>query len=747
MRKLSSFAGLFHLSQWAPTGTPALLGVTLALAASASASASAAPPPVGGLTPLAGQAGCVTAIGASTTCAQARGVDGASSAVVSPDGRNVYLASYTVGRQEGLAVFSRDPLTGAVTQLPGPSGCLTADGSSALGADTCDAVRGFGVGDGRDLVFTSDGQWAYLVNQHAQSSDPSSAIVLLRRDPVTGALSQLPGLAGCISSDGSSQDGPGTCQTLSTLGRPFGISISPDDDFIYVTDYGTPSRLHVLARDPGTGVLSEVQCLSESPAPSGCAAGRVLGVSKTVVLSPDGRHAYSSDARGISVFDRDPVTGTLSEKPTTAGCITDTGNDETGAPTCATGRVLAGADALAISPLGGTLYVAAGTDHGVSAFQVAHDGSLTQLPGTEGCVTLSGSDGVGGNSCGTGRALTDPFGLAVSPDGRSLYVIADDNQSDDGVAIFSLDPAAGAAVQLPGPAGCITADGTSPGDAGGCADAGPALVGIYDPTTSPDGATVYLPGYDGRTLAIYRRETGPSCQAASVATPYLTATSVPLRCVDSDGDPVTRSIVTPPAHGTLSPDAAGSATVAYTPQPGYSGTDSFTFTASDGTNTSSPATGTVTIAPPVLPLPPPTSAPRPTDQPRATPPLILGRFSQSASSWREVPSHAHRAPTTFSFTLNATARVTLTFTRPVPGLRVHSECVSPSAAGHHGQRCLRTMTLGTLTLSGRAGANRFGFNGHLPSNRWLPLGRITVTAVAITARQRSTAHRLSFVVR
>jgi hypothetical protein len=57
------------------------------------------------------------------------------------------------------------------------------------------------------------------------------------------------------------------------------------------------------------------------------------------------------------------------------------------------------------------------------------------------------------------------------------------------------------------------------------------------------------------------------------------------------------------------------------------------------------------------------------------------------------------------------------------------------------------MTLGTLTLAGRAGANRFGFNGHLPSNRWLPLGRITVTAVAITARQRSTAHRLSFVVR
>ena len=96
------------------------------------------------------------------------------------------------------------------------------------------------MGDGRDLVFTSDGRWAYLVNQHAQPSDPASAIVLLRRDPGTGALSRLPGSAGCISSDGSSQDGPGTCQMLATLDRPFGISISSDDDFVYVTDYGTP---------------------------------------------------------------------------------------------------------------------------------------------------------------------------------------------------------------------------------------------------------------------------------------------------------------------------------------------------------------------------------------------------------------------------------------------------------------------------------------------------------------------------
>ncbi|HXD65763.1 MAG TPA: Ig-like domain-containing protein [Solirubrobacteraceae bacterium] len=745
MNKLSSStACALQLGARARRGAPALLAVTLALAMSATATA--APPPVGGLTPLAGQAGCVTVVGGSATCAQARGVDGASSAVVSPDGDNVYLASYAVGRQEGLAVFTRDAATGGLAQLPGAAGCLTADGTSALGPNTCTTVRGFGVGDGRDLAITSDGRWAYLVNQHAQPSDPPSAIVLLRRDPTTGALTQLPGSAGCISSNGSSQDGPDTCQTLATLGRPFGISISPDDHSVYVTDYATPSRIHVLSRDPVTGALSEVQCLSESPAPAGCAVGRVLGNSKSVVLSPNGSHAYSGDTHGVSIFDRDLASGLLTQASGTAGCLTDTGNDDTGASTCATGRVLSGADALAISPLGATLYVAAADDHGVSVFHVADDGSLTQLAGIEGCITLSGSDGLGGLSCATARALTFPFGLAVSPDGRSLYVTADDNRSADGAAVFAVDPATGAATQLPGTAGCITADGTSSGVPGACANAGPAMVGIYDPTLSPDGATVYLPGFDGQTLGIYRRETGPSCQAVSVATPYQTAATVTLRCFDSDGDPVTTSVLTLPAHGTLGPDDQAAGTVVYVPQAGYSGADNFTFTASDGSNPSSPATATVAIAPPAEPPPTPTFPTTQAGHPQATPPPTLRRFRQSASTWREVRSDARGTPTTFSFTLSESARVILTFTHNVAGRRVNRGCVAAALTNQDARQCVRTVTLGAVTVRGRAGRNRVGFNGHLPRNGWLPRGRITVTAIAVASRQRSAAHRLSFVV-
>ncbi|HEY2317970.1 MAG TPA: hypothetical protein VGH67_06695, partial [Solirubrobacteraceae bacterium] len=374
-----------------------------------------------------------------------------------------------------------------------------------------------------------------------------------------------------------------------------------------------------------------------------------------------------SDAHGISILDRDPLTGILVQKTGTAGCITDTGNDDTGAPTCAIGRVLGGADALAVSPRGATVYVAAAADHGVSAFQVGDDGALTQLAGTGGCITLSGTDGLGAISCATGRALTFPFGVAISPDGRSLYVVADDNRSPDGVAVFSLDPATGAAAQLPGAAGCITADGTSDGVADACANGGPGLVGIYDPTISPDGASVYLPGYDGQTLGVYSRETGAS----------------------------------------------------------------------------SPATDATPVGSP----PPVSSSPARTGHLHSTPPPLLTRLSQSAATWPEVRSRPRRVATAFSFTLNEGARVTLTFTQQVTGGRVGRACVTSGSGRPRAPRCVRTLTLGALSVQGRAGYNRVAFNGHLPRLGWLPRGRrITVTAVAVAGSQRSAARRLSFVI-
>ena len=190
-------------------------------------------PPVGGLTELPGTLGCISYNGSSeagaNSCQAGRGLAHAESVTLSPDGRFAYVGSYSGSTPPSLTAFFRNPTTGVLTQLPGAGGCYTPDGSSQAGPNTCTKVLGLGNGDGRDLAITSDGRFAYMVNQHAENSTPSPAIVLFARDPATGVLTQLPGTAGCISSDGSSQAGADTCQTLATLSEPFSITISSDD--------------------------------------------------------------------------------------------------------------------------------------------------------------------------------------------------------------------------------------------------------------------------------------------------------------------------------------------------------------------------------------------------------------------------------------------------------------------------------------------------------------------------------------
>ena len=72
---------------------------------------------------------------------------------------------------------------------------------------------------------------------------------------------------------------------------------------------------------------------------------------------------------------------------------------------------------------------------------------------------------------------------------------------------------------------------------------------------------------------------------------------------NADGDTLTAALVNGPHHGTLTLNANGSFT--YTPTTGYSGADSFTYKANDGTADSNVATVSLTIVnhAPVPPMP------------------------------------------------------------------------------------------------------------------------------------------------
>ena len=85
----------------------------------------------------------------------------------------------------------------------------------------------------------------------------------------------------------------------------------------------------------------------------------------------------------------------------------------------------------------------------------------------------------------------------------------------------------------------------------------------------------------------------------AVATGTTTALDLDQVCSDADGDPLQFVRQSSPAHGSV---GAGSASVlTYTSDPGYTGADSFTFTATDGRSTSAVTTYFVSVVDSVAP--------------------------------------------------------------------------------------------------------------------------------------------------
>lgn len=96
------------------------------------------------------------------------------------------------------------------------------------------------------------------------------------------------------------------------------------------------------------------------------------------------------------------------------------------------------------------------------------------------------------------------------------------------------------------------------------------------------------------SLTVVNTNTPPIVNDQTVTTTEDTPKVMVLAGTDSDGDPLTFSVLTSPTQGVLSGSGAN---LTYTPNPNYFGTDSFTYKANDGQEDSAPATVTIIITP------------------------------------------------------------------------------------------------------------------------------------------------------
>lgn len=323
------------------------------------------------------------------------GVDGiyrASAVALSPDGVHLYAAGYY---ESAVAVFSRDA----------DSGRLTFIGAYHDDVDGVDGLRG-----ARDVIVSPDGGHVVVAGYL------EDAVAVFARDATTGALTFQQ-----VVFDNT--DGVNGLDGIRSL------AFSPDGGYLY-TAARSDSAVAVFRRDAASGTLTFLAMQRDNLD----GTQGLYGV-RGIALDPEGTCLYAAghydDA--VAVFAADGQTGLLSYLEMYSD--TDTGVDG-----------LNGANAVAVSPDGGHVYVAGYYDNAVAAF--IRDTATGRLTFEE--MLQDGAGGVDG--------LNGVSRLAVSPDGRHLYAAG---ENDSAIAVFRAVTDNGGDSTPSGPTG-------SDGGSGGC---------------------------------------------------------------------------------------------------------------------------------------------------------------------------------------------------------------------------------------------------------------------------------------
>jgi 6-phosphogluconolactonase (cycloisomerase 2 family) len=546
----------------------------------------------------------------------------------------------------------------------------------------------------------------------------------------------------------------------STGSHAAGMAITPGGHYLYVANAGKDT-ITIFSVD-SSGALTKVACKPKSYC-------EVAGYPAGLAVSANGQYLYATTATSAIK----PEGGVVSAFSIGSdGRLTPVACSE-----CETGSRPRG---ITVSPDGQYLYVAnrgpepehsAKGRGSVSAFQIGAQGALTPIACPESvCATVG-----------------ELVGATVSPNGEHLYV---SNAEAGTLSAFA-----------------IGAGGTlSPVECSGCKTESP-LQGL---AVSPGGKFLYAASAGSATISPFSIEPQGALSPLACTPPSCEAASAPLfqsLAITPDQAPTASFTDTPATAGspstfdasasTASPEESvaeydwsfGDGTSAQSTSPTISHTYAtagpytvaLTVTDSAGCSTqpiftgqtsscngSSSAEQTTKLTIPVVSIP---SLKLPTITPKAKLPLgsLFGRTSvtpvplrltlsnlrETAGTWRESTALAHvsartKGPpigTSFSFELNETATVTLTFSRSVGGRRVGKKCVAPSKRNERARHCTRMVIAGTLKLAAERGLTTVRFYGRLSKYKKLSPGAYTLAARATSASgQHASASALHLTI-
>lgn len=239
---------------------------------------------------------------------------GGTSAVISPDPNGAHLYAATPA---GLAVYRRDPVTGALTPVD-----TETDGDAC--SQCLDALSA--------IAISPDGAHVYAANAC------SASISVFVRNPDTGALTFVPPVQ---------RDGVGGVDGLEFVSS---VALSADGRHLYATGAYEDS-VAVFVRDPASGQITQVEVVRAE----GLDFPSFLALSRDA----DGRNLFVAAANddAVTVLQRDRETGTLSLVESQAdGARGVEGLDFVGS--------------LAVTPDGLFLYAAGADDGSIAAFRI-----------------------------------------------------------------------------------------------------------------------------------------------------------------------------------------------------------------------------------------------------------------------------------------------------------------------------------------------------------------------------------------